>query len=61
MSIDELMAEVRAKMIARGIMVENAIPEQFPLPRTLQLSHVGVDGNECLNRLSHRRDDPQPH
>ena len=40
-SIDELMAEIRAKVMACGIMASNAIPEQYPLLRTLQLSHVG--------------------
>ena len=40
-SIDELMAEMRAKVIACGVMASNAIPEQYPLLRTLQLSHVG--------------------
>ena len=40
-SIDELMAEMRAKVIACGFMASNAISEQYPLLRTLQLSHVG--------------------
>jgi hypothetical protein len=40
-SVDEFMAEVRAKVVACGIMSSNAIPEQYPLLRTLQLSHVG--------------------
>ena len=40
-SIDELMAEVRSKVTACGIMATGAIPEQYPLLRTLQLSHVG--------------------
>jgi len=41
LSIDELMAEIRAKIVERGIMAKNAIPEQYPLLRTLQLSHAG--------------------
>lgn len=41
MSVDEFMAMVRAKVIACGPMVRNAIPEQYQLLRTLQLSHVG--------------------
>ena len=40
-SIDELMAEMRGKVIACGVMASNAIPEQYPLLGTLQLSHVG--------------------
>ena len=40
-SIDELMAEIRVKVVACGIMAKNAVPEQYPLLRTLQLSHVG--------------------
>ncbi len=41
LSVDELMTEIRAKIIERGIMAKNAIPEQYPLLRTLQLSHAG--------------------
>ncbi len=40
-SIDELMAEIRAGVVASGIMASNAVPEQYALLRTLQLSHVG--------------------
>jgi hypothetical protein len=40
-SIDELMAEIRGKVVACGIMANGAIPEGYPLLRTLQLSHVG--------------------
>ncbi len=40
-SIDELMAEVRAAVIECGPMVRNAIPEQYPLLRTIQMSHSG--------------------
>ncbi|MCP4551324.1 MAG: hypothetical protein GY834_04645 [Bacteroidetes bacterium] len=40
-SIDELLAEIREKVIACGIAAKNAIPEQYPLLRTLQLSHNG--------------------
>ena len=40
-SIDELAAEIRDKMITRGIMASKAIPEQYPLLRTIQLTHCG--------------------
>lgn len=40
-SIDEFMAKVRAKVVACGVMSSNSVPEQYPLLRTLQLSHVG--------------------
>jgi len=41
MSIDELVSEIRAKITACGPMISNAIPEQYPLLRTIQMSHVG--------------------
>lgn len=41
MSIDELMCEIRAKVAARGPMISNAISEQYPLLRTIQMSHAG--------------------
>jgi hypothetical protein len=41
MSIDELMAEIRAKVSSCGPMISNAIPEQYPLLRTIQMSHAG--------------------
>jgi hypothetical protein len=41
MSIDELVAEIRAKVISCGPMISNAIPQQYPLLRTIQMSHVG--------------------
>jgi hypothetical protein len=40
-SIDELVAKIRIKVMACGIMDSNAIPEQYPLLRMLQMSHVG--------------------
>lgn len=40
-SVDELMAEIRGKVVECGIMASNAIPEQYPLLRTIQLTHVG--------------------
>lgn len=40
-SVDEFMAEVRTEVIKRGIMSKNAIPETYPLLRTVQLSHSG--------------------
>jgi hypothetical protein len=41
MSIDEFMAQVRSKIVACGMMSKNAVPEQYPLLRTIQLSHSG--------------------
>lgn len=41
LSIDELMAEIRTKVLECGPMVRNAIPEQYPLLRTIQMSHAG--------------------
>ena len=40
-SIDELLAEIRRNVVACGIVAKNAIPEQYPLLRTLQLSYNG--------------------
>ncbi len=40
-SVDELMAEIRAEVINNGIMSKNAIPELYPLLRTIQLTHRG--------------------
>lgn len=40
-SIDEFMSEVRLAVSTCGIAAKNAIPEQYPLLRTLQLSHNG--------------------
>ncbi|MEP1895876.1 MAG: hypothetical protein ABJQ98_15325 [Alloalcanivorax venustensis] len=40
-SIDELLAEIRGNVVACGIVAKNAIPEQYPLLRTLQLSYNG--------------------
>ncbi len=40
-SVDELMAEIREKVIESGIMSKNAIPEIYPLLRTIQLTHCG--------------------
>jgi hypothetical protein len=40
-SIDELMAEIRSKFMNCGPMISNAIPEQYPLLRTIQMSHSG--------------------
>lgn len=39
--IDRLVADIRKKVVACGVMSRNAIPEGFPLLRTLQMSHVG--------------------
>ncbi len=40
-SIDEFIAEVRAKVMARGAARSAAISENYPLLRVLQLSHCG--------------------
>jgi hypothetical protein len=40
-SIDELVAEITTKVTASGPLQSNAIPEQFSLLRTIQLTHVG--------------------
>tara|TARA_R110000851_G_scaffold198017_1_gene349167 strand:- start:1026 stop:1508 length:483 start_codon:yes stop_codon:yes gene_type:complete len=40
-SIDELMCEIRQSVIECGVVAKNAIPEQYPHLRTLQLSHNG--------------------
>lgn len=40
-SIDELMAEIRSGVSLCGIVAKNAIPEQYPILRALQLSHNG--------------------
>ncbi len=40
-SIDELMAEIKSKVMECGPLRRNAIPEQYPLLRTIQMSHVG--------------------
>lgn len=41
MSVDELMTKIRHKVAQCGLVSKNAIPEQYPLLRTLQLSHNG--------------------
>lgn len=42
-SIDELIAEIRTKVIACGPARSAAIPENYPLLRMLQLSHCGYN------------------
>ena len=41
MTIDELMSEIRSVVQKRGAISSNAIPEQYPLLRTLQLELNG--------------------
>jgi hypothetical protein len=41
MSIDEFTAKVRTEVALCGIMAKNAIPEQYPLLRTIQLLTSG--------------------
>jgi hypothetical protein len=40
-SVDELMAEIRGRVVACGPMARNAISEQFPLLRTIQMASAG--------------------
>ncbi len=40
-SIDELVLEIKQKIRGRGITAKNAIPEQYPLLRTMQLAENG--------------------
>lgn len=40
-SVDELMAEIRRNVCAKGIMAKHAIPEIYPLLRTIQLANAG--------------------
>jgi hypothetical protein len=40
-SIDEFIFEIKQKIKARGIVAKSAIPEQYPLLRTIQLVENG--------------------
>ena len=40
-SIDELLLEIKQNIRERGITAKNAIPEQYPLLRTMQLTENG--------------------
>ena len=40
-SVDEFMLQVRSEIGERGIVAKNAIPEQYPLLRTIQLLENG--------------------
>lgn len=40
-SVDEFVAEVRGEVLTCGVASRSAIPEQYPLLRTMQLSHSG--------------------
>ncbi|WGK68327.1 hypothetical protein P0082_07510 [Candidatus Haliotispira prima] len=40
-SIDELLVEIRENVISHGIAAKHAIPEKYPLLRTLQFSYSG--------------------
>jgi len=40
-SMDEFVKEIQAKIAEKGIMASNAIPEQYPLLRTIQLVTTG--------------------
>ena len=41
MTVDELFSEIRARVTARGKGEDAAIPEAFPLLRTIQFTEVG--------------------
>lgn len=41
MSIDEFFAEIRRRIASQGIKAKNAIPEQYPRLRTVQLALNG--------------------
>ena len=41
LSVDELVKTIRDQVCSKGVMAKNAIPEQYPLLRTMQLSHCG--------------------
>lgn len=41
LSVDELMAEIRREVVGCGPMYRNAISENYPLLRTLQMTHCG--------------------
>ena len=43
-SIDELIAEIRSEVRKQGLARQNAIPENYPLLRTLQLAYCGYQG-----------------
>lgn len=40
-SVDELVSEIKKAVCGEGLMVKNAIPERYPLLRTIQLVNVG--------------------
>ncbi len=40
-NLDEFIKEIKEKIISRGTMVKNAIPERFDLLRTIQLALCG--------------------
>lgn len=46
LSIDEFTLQVKEKVSACGKMAKNAIPEQYPLLRTIQLTTQGY--YKCL-------------
>jgi hypothetical protein len=40
-SVDKFVAEVRNVVNNQGVVSKNAIPEKYPLLRTIQLTHLG--------------------
>lgn len=59
-SIDELMAEIRAKVVACGPMMRSAISEQYPLLRAIQMTHVGYCRAVQQTVPADRREDAGP-
>lgn len=47
-SVDELVAEICAEVRAKGIGAKSAVPEQYPLLRTVQLVTSGYYGRILL-------------
>lgn len=44
LAVDELLAQIVEAVKVAGVASRNAIPEQYPLLRTIQLTHVGYYG-----------------
>jgi hypothetical protein len=47
-SVDELVSEICADVRAKGIGAKSAVPEQYPLLRTVQLVTSGYYGSVCV-------------
>lgn len=53
LSVDEVMFEIRESVQREGRMINKAIPEQFPLLRTVQLTHNGYN-RAIQERTNHK-------